>query len=333
MEICPDTFRSSGECILHFHIFWFHTESGKRRKKIRTHKDQKELLFLGRSPYSPDFHDGEAEVPENAEPCQNRRQRSTEKLRAGALFYIIAPKKGHITDFGNVGVSWSQVHPSSVTKLFADGKISEECTKICYLNCVTNAEHNVKQLDYVLKERGQHFMTQRMVQKREEVLKKLRPRLFIQVVEEVWLPGLVNLTDPRELMLILDGPSQLGKTNYARSLAEKDECFFECDCSNKEHPDLSELCNVKHRIALFDECTPKFVINNKRLMQGSIYGCTVGNSNTNQWCRRLNTWGVGIIIAANDWKQKLLDLDDVDKEWLKMNCIYVQVTRNLWLED
>ena len=125
----------------------------------------------------------------------------------------------------------------------------------------------------------------------------------------------------------------MGKTNYARQLAEKEEYFFETDCSGKEYPEINGLCNTKQRIALFDECSAAVVLKNKRLMQGNIFGGSIGNSATNMFSKRVNTWGLGIIIATNNWESDVALLRDEDREWLKSNCIVVNVTEPLWIEE
>ena len=235
--------------------------------------------------------------------------------------------------FGNVQLSWSQVAPALVTKLFADGKISVDNCILCYLNCITNARFNVEQLQYVVDKRAELATARRMQEKKREVMAKMSKRRYIYEIEAVWLPGLIVLCDPRNKFVVLNGESQMGKTTYCRSLAEKDEFFFETDCSGKEHPEINGLCNTRHRIALFDECSAQVVLKNKRLMQGNIFGGSIGNSATNKWSKRINTWGLGIIIATNNWEADVARVEDaVERDWLIKNAILVQVTEPLWVD-
>ena len=56
-------------------------------------------------------------------------------------------------------------------------------------------------------------------------------------------------------------------------------------------------------------------------MQGNIFGGSIGNSATNKWSKRINTWGLGIIVATNNWEADVANLkNDEDKEWLNKNC-------------
>ena len=34
-------------------------------------------------------------------------------------------------------------------------------------------------------------------------------------------------------------------------------------------------------------------------MQGNIFGGSIGNSAANKWSKKINTWGVGVIIDAD----------------------------------
>ena len=47
----------------------------------------------------------------------------------------------------------------------------------------------------------------------------------------------------------------------------------------------------------------------------------------------INTWGLGIIIATNNWESDLLSLKEEDRAWLNKNSIVVKVTEPLWIEN
>ena len=333
MEICPQTYRATGKLQVHFHLYWY--QALPKAERITACAVQEEFKFRGISPWMPAGSKECDTVPCEQSDFQSNmfRQRGVDKTRTIGLFYVSAPKIGHVFDFGNVHLSWSQVAPALVTKLFADGKISVENTKLCYLNCVTNARFNIEQLQYVVDKRQELASERRMKVKKAAVMAEMKRRRYIHEIEADWLPGLVNLNQPRNKLVVLDGDSQMGKTSYARQLAEKEEYFFEADCCGKDFPDINGLCNTKHRVALFDECSAQTVLKNKRLMQGNIFGGSIGNSATNKWSKRINTWGVGIVVATNNWEADVAELEkDEDKEWLAKNCIVVPVTEPLWVE-
>ena len=49
--------------------------------------------------------------------------------------------------------------------------------------------------------------------------------------------------------------------------------------------------------------------------------------------RKLNTWGVGIIIASNDWTTEVEKLSPGKQNWLTENVIYIKVKEKLWVRD
>ena len=47
----------------------------------------------------------------------------------------------------------------------------------------------------------------------------------------------------------------------------------------------------------------------------------------------LITWGVGIIIASNDWTTEVEQLSPDKQNWLTENVIYIKVKEKLWVRD
>lgn len=77
-------------------------------------------------------------------------------------------------------------------------------------------------------------------------------------IEEVekWLDSFRGESFRREL-LVLDGPSQLGKTVFCEALVPGAPFHTNCDKANK--PDLRNKRPVKHKGALFDEAAPQWL--------------------------------------------------------------------------
>ena len=176
MEICPHTYKATGYIQIHFHLFWYHNNGIK--ETIRATAKQPEFVFKGISPNMPTGSKDEdhAPGPNREDEAPKFRQRSLDKTFNTGLFYISAPKIGHVWDAGNVSLSWSQVHPSLVTKLFADGKMSAQNAKLCYLNCIVNAKHNIDQLNYVMDKRAEFAAERRMRVQKDKVMQSLEKR-------------------------------------------------------------------------------------------------------------------------------------------------------------
>ena len=181
MEICPQTYRATGKLQVHFHLYWYQA-SGQAERPYAC-AAQEEFQFRGISPFMPvGSKESETQACEQTSFESGMfRQRSIDKTRTMALFYVSAPKIGHVFDFGNVLLSWSQVAPALMTKLFADGKISVENAKLCYLNCVTNARFNIEQLQYVIDKRAEFASERRMKAKKEAIMAEQKQRRYIPV--------------------------------------------------------------------------------------------------------------------------------------------------------
>ena len=80
-----------------------------------------------------------------------------------------------------------------------------------------------------------------------------------------------------------------------------------------------------------DEGSPSLSIAYKRLFQGKSGMVDLGRSATNMHAYKTTTWGVRIIVACNDWAEKVSALPCVDQDWLSSNAIVVQVHEPLWL--
>ena len=331
MEICPETFLETGELQVHFHVYWYHT---RKDPKFRASLDSADVQFKGQHPKVPDLCmcSNDKDEPDDPPELLELHKRSEEKIRSNGLLYVSAPKIGHLYDWGNVELKWSSIHPNLITKIFAEGKMTAIHARKCYLNCVVNCQHNITSLEYVIQNRMEDACVAYMNKVKENLAKKKFPRKYIDVVEETWLPSLLDKDLGRRKFLVLDGPSKVGKTEYARALADGDEYFFQADCSGQEHPNVKGLSWWRHRIALFDECSVKVVLKNKRLFQGSHYGGSVGNSSTNMYQQTVNTWGVGIIVATNNWAYEISKQRPDDIEWLWSNCYYVNEQDKLYVE-
>ena len=331
MELCPETFLDTGELQVHFHVYWYHL---RKDPKFRASLDVPDVQFKGQHPKVPDLcmSSNDKDEPDDPPELVELHKRSEEKIRSNGLLYVSAPKIGHLQNWGNVELKWSSIHPNLITKIFSDGKMTAINARKCYLNIVVNCQFNITSMEYVIQNRIEDACVAYMKKVKHNLAKNKYPRKYIDVVEETWLPSLVDKDLGRRKFLVLDGPSQVGKTEYARSLADGDEYFFQADCSGQNYPNVKGLSFWRHRIALFDECSVKVVLQNKRLFQGSHYGGSVGNTASNMYQQTINTWGVGIIVASNNWAYEISKQRPDDIEWLWSNCYYVNEQHKLFVE-
>ena len=163
------------------------------------------------------------------------------------------------------------------------------------------------------------------------LLAKRKPFRKVPQVE-AWLSSF-DMCRPRYQFLVLEGPSMVGKTNYARSLSPSGpQGVLEVDCAGKEHPDLRQFDANVHDTIVFDECCASAVLLNKKLFQASASMVTLGASATNMHSYSVWAHGVRLIVTSNRWSMEIRALPFDDHAWLTMNAVHVIVQEALFEE-
>ena len=246
-------------------------------------------------------------------------------------FYVTVPKVGSLlqrtskTPFVDF-----MVKDTWITSLYSASKITAQVAEDCFLKCVVRAEMNVKQLRFV--EAGKLDAIQRAERASVEFLVTARQRRFRDIdLVHAWSQQYSQLQD-RYKFLVLDGPSQQGKTRFAASLVPCNKLYY-LDCSSCALPDLRGFRKSAHDLILFDELKAEAAIAIKKLLQASNDLCTLGSSPTNQHIYTVWAHATRMVIASNIWRTKLTMLQPADKDWLELNSFYVYVDSPLWVQD
>lgn len=135
----------------------------------------------------------------------------------------------------------------------------------------------------------------------------------------------------RYKLLVLWGPSRTGKSRWARSLYG-DRWTLVVDIQHADHPDLRAYKRGVHLCLLLDEMSsPKFIVQNKKLLQAHVDGAKLGQSATQLYSYDVFLWRLPIIITTNNWN--LHDLEPIDREWIESNCIPVYVGEPVWAQE
>ena len=194
-----------------------------------------------------------------------------------------------------------------------------------------NLRNNIQNLElYVQKSRALA-----MRGRREAYIAELRKQKkgFVTVAP---LPGFLDqFKTPRDRAkcLVLDGPSQTGKTAFCLWLYDNPEKTMVVNCSGvASEPDLRPFVENDTRLILFDECTPALMATYRKIFQGPAYDLVMGQSATNTFTYTRFLAGTPMIIAANDWGKKLRAMDrnpDTrgDADWVRQNTIHVWVPK------
>ena len=145
-----------------------------------------------------------------------------------------------------------------------------------------------------------------------------------------WLASFEDL-DWRYAMLVLVGPSKVGKSEWAKDMRGPEKTLL-VDCQNAQHPDLTDFDATRHAAVVFDEISgPDFVIRNKKLLQGHVDGARLAESPTQRFAYEILLWCVPMILTCNEWEPSAAGLNPSDVEWLEQNCVVERVTEPVWL--
>ena len=158
----------------------------------------------------------------------------------------------------------------------------------------------------------------------------LRPFKRYDVVD-TWLQQYA--TDRhRYKFLVLQGPSQLGKTAFARSLCDPGLETLEVNCASGDEPDLRAYRLRKHGLVLFDEIVPQQVVSQRKVFQCQSAKVQMGCSATNMYSYEVYVWRKKFVLASNNWEVGMTQLPAADQAWIRANRILLNVTEPMWKE-
>ncbi len=278
------------------------------------------LLFLGSAPYC------------KVEDMFTRSQRSGGGRNTNqAHYYIQGPKTSKIFSSGKQApfVDYS-VKSEWISSRVQDGKFSLECCREEFVKCGRNVRENLANLDIVTQERTHLAMREHI----SEVQRRLRlSRMPVHTYEQVENFHAEFATEKdRRPLLVINGPSGLGKTTFVRSWCEPDE-ILELSCEGMLEPDLREVKFNKTRVVLLDECSATLILSYKKVFMGSPALVTLGSSKTGCYSYKVWTHGVKFVICTNRWLDEVQALKPSDQQWLQRNTILLQVDACMYIDS
>ena len=102
-------------------------------------------------------------------------------------------------------------------------------------------------------------------------------RVF-ETIEQKWRPQYAEFKH-RYQMLVLDGPSQTGKTSWARAQDDVGR-VYDVNCTGAKQMNMRGFVHGLHTTVVADEATPSLVIASKKLFQAQCSKVTLGQSPT-----------------------------------------------------
>ncbi|CAE7662212.1 unnamed protein product [Symbiodinium microadriaticum] len=145
-------------------------------------------------------------------------------------------------------------------------------------------------------------------------------RIVPAVVEWMQLVATVG-TRARFPFLVLVGPSQYGKTEYARRLWDAARTLV-LSCESIRQPNLKCFQRQVHTCIVFDEGSEEMVLSNRQLFQAGLNECMLAQSNCQEHCYSVWLYGIALAISTNTWLGK--------DPWLAKNAVVVRVDEPLW---
>jgi hypothetical protein len=129
--------------------------------------------------------------------------------------------------------------------------------------------------------------------------------------------------------LVLNGPSQMGKTRFACNLFGRLKTLV-LSCQGILAPNLKAFRRHRHSCIVFDEASHDLVFRNKQVFQAGVDNVMLGQSNCNEHAYGVWLYGVPLVVSTNDW---LVGATEDQEAWLTANSIRIDVTEPMWLES
>jgi hypothetical protein len=232
IEICPRTFFDHNVCRLHAHVF-LRSPSKMSQPPLR------DLAFEGVVPQMCAVLAGMPMSRQSHSWC--------------GYFYCCVEKEGHITSWGNrkpfrdflVNSSW-------ISHLLQGEKISVEyARRLLYQSCTSIARYE-KEFQLIARER-EHLRVQATVERAERILQASQKPWKKYALIDSWLAQ-YQQDAFRYKFLVLEGPSRVGKTRFAKGLCESATHVLELSCAAGVEPDLRHFRYGTHRLCCWTKC-------------------------------------------------------------------------------
>ena len=130
--------------------------------------------------------------------------------------------------------------------------------------------------------------------------------------------------------LVLDGPNGMGQTQFVKNLFGFEKTL-ELKCDAMEHLVLHGFDARHHTCILLDDVSPKFVLKERKVFQCPDHWVQVRWGPTGHKKQQVRLHETCIVIASNNWCERVALLGEADQAWLAGNAVCVRVEAPLWL--
>ena len=234
---------------------------------------------------------------------------------------------------GNVepGVGF-RLRDSWITMLLQAQKISIDEAERLYTLCGNNLEYHFNNLA-VLRARQEDVLIDASIAATMGHLRAVMKPIRHYPVAQLW-EGQFGIALDRRRILVVEGPSMVGKTMWVRLWTEAvGGQLLELNCAgDMSTPSLRKFRFGTHTHVLLEEASPACVLDNRKLWQGGPVRVQLGQSATNKFEYAVCLHNVRIAVTSNDWASRVAVLSDEDRSWLATNVLYLYEPLRMWSE-
>ena len=308
IEICTNTLKEQLVVKCHIHV-WL-----RCCKKICV-TDPTKLAFQAQSPNLSGMMCG---IVRDTRQSSFQGMLYTSSLKVGSVFSYATrePFTGYL------------VQPSWLMNMLQGQKITFDTCREAVLKTCQNVGRYLKDLEVVEQNYRMKEIDEEVARVQRVLALRRRPFLSLPVVLK-WQQQYLE-DDFRYRFLVLEGPSQHGKTQFVRSLVPEDE-ILELSCSGGVPVDFRSFKRHKHKLVLFDEIEAQQVLALRKAFQAGASPVQMGQSQTGMYTYTVFLYRVMFVLCSNTWTESLNKLKPGDVSWIEANQIYIKIDKHLFL--
>ena len=247
-------------------------------------------------------------------------------------YYLLAPKIGLIRNHSNCAAYRDfGVSPEWITNMVQAEKMEFSDARVEMTRCGKGYQRRMAELKAWEAGQKELRLQARVAQEQAyHAANNLAFHSFPRI--DAWLARNMQPHRRRKEILVIEGPSGLGKTEFLKALVGHEACL-ELNAEAMEKPMLLALDSELHKLVFWDECNVKLVLENRKLFQCPPTMIALGISPTGRDVYHVWLNDLVMAIGSNSWTEQVDALPRAsDREWLKKNTVHVAVSERMWVE-